>query len=58
MDYEGEFSRIRSGKDPELDIDQYSSNLDIQMNTKKAKKRLRRDYRKRNVIEVETNKNL
>lgn len=54
VDYEGEFSRIKSGKDPELDIDQYSSNLDIRMNTKKGMRRSRRDYRKRNVIEVET----
>jgi hypothetical protein len=54
VDYKGEFSRIRSGKDPELDIDQYSSNLDIQMNTKKGRRRSRREHRRRNVIDVET----
>lgn len=52
--YEREFSRIRSGKDPEMDIDQYSSDIGIQMNTKKRRMPSRRNYRKRDVIDVET----
>lgn len=54
IDYDKEYSRIKSGMDPELDIDQFSSNIGIEMKTsKKNDKKSKREFRKRNAIEVE-----